>query len=94
MAAMVEASGASSCRVSSRFASMVDETILMPVTFPPGRFRLRTSPVATGSAAAMKTMGVVEVAAMAASAGAGPPAAKIAATFRLTRSVITVGKRS
>src|SRR5262245_58148747 len=41
---------------------------LMPVTFLPGRLRLSTRPIRTGSAACIKTIGIVWVAALAASA--------------------------
>jgi len=34
--------------------------MLMPVTFAPGRFRLATSPVLTGSIPTTKTMGIVD----------------------------------
>ena len=43
---------------------------LAPVTFPPGRLRLGTMPALTGSPPLMKTMGMVVVAALAASAAA------------------------
>src|SRR5437773_3239076 len=38
----------------------------MPVTLPPGRARLSTNPLATGSPSCAKTMGIVPVAALAA----------------------------
>ena len=41
---------------------------LMPVRLPPGRARLATRPSLTGSSATAKTMGIVVVAALAASA--------------------------
>src|SRR5262249_40628615 len=37
---------------------------LMPVTLPPGRARLATRPILTGSWATMNTMGIVVVAAL------------------------------
>ena len=40
----------------------------MPVTLPPGRLRLATRPCLTGSAPLAKTIGIVVVAALAASA--------------------------
>jgi len=55
---------------------------LMPVTLPPGRLRLETSPMRSGSLTAENTTGIVEVVALAASAEGGPPAAKSAATRR------------
>ena len=47
---------------------------MLPVRLPPGRPRLSTKPSSTGSAAAVKTIGIVDVAAFAANAGAAPPA--------------------
>ena len=44
---------------------------LIPVRLPPGRARLATSPSSTGSSPTMKTIGIVVVAALAASAAAG-----------------------
>ena len=44
----------------------------MPVTFPPGLFRLATRPAWTGSTPLVNTTGIVVVAALAASAGGGP----------------------
>jgi hypothetical protein len=41
---------------------------LKPVTLPPGRARLATSPFSTGSLTAGNTIGIVEVALFAASA--------------------------
>src|SRR5262249_22489393 len=46
---------------------------LMPVTLPPGRLRLETSPTRSGSLTAENTTGIVEVVALAASAEGGPP---------------------
>ena len=48
---------------------------VMPVMFPPGLFMLATSPVATGSVPVSKTIGMVCVAALAASADATLPGA-------------------
>jgi len=47
--------------------------LLAPVMLPPGRFRLATTPNSTGSLPIEKTIGIVVVAAFAASA-AGPVA--------------------
>ena len=53
---------------SSRPLTLVSVIITeSPVMLPPGRERLVTWPVATGSAWPMKTMGIVEVARFAAS---------------------------
>jgi hypothetical protein len=47
---------------------------------PPGRLRLATSPVSTGSPPIVKTIGIVVVAALAASGDGSPPVAAITAT--------------
>ena len=52
---------------------------LTPVMLPLGRLRFATKPSATGSAAAVNTIGIVEVAAFAATA-AGVPVAAITVT--------------
>src|SRR5262252_6208224 len=66
--AMMVALGAESCSNSNSFgpSSMLNE--VTPVILPPGRFRLVTSPICTGSAMMVKTTGIVAVAAFAASA--------------------------
>src|SRR5262245_38369199 len=51
-----------------------------PVRLPPGWVRLTTSPTSTGSTATAKTIGMVAVAALAATAEGLPPAATITAT--------------
>jgi len=61
---------------------------------PPGRARLATSPIAIGSLAVTNTIGMVEVAALAASAGGVPAIATITATLRAMRSASSAGKRS
>jgi hypothetical protein len=47
---------------------------------PPGRLRLATRPYFTGSGPIVKTIGIVEVTAFAASAGIAPPAVTITDT--------------
>ena len=64
-------------RSSSRFGPISTFKLCTPVTLPPGRFRLDTSPASTGSTAVAKTIGIVAVAAFAASAEAAPPPATI-----------------
>ena len=61
---------------------------------PPGLARLATKPYLTGSWETEKTMGIVVVAALAASAVAKPAAAAITATCRRTRSAASSGRRS
>ena len=58
--------GNASLSSSSRFALTSWENHVSPVTFPPGRARLATNPVATGSATDGMTMGIVAVACLAA----------------------------
>jgi hypothetical protein len=61
--------------------------------FPPGRAKLATSPVPTGSAADGMTMGIVLVAFFAAwITGVAP--ATMRATFRRTNSSANAGRRS
>ena len=61
-ATLGKASLSSSNRLPSRSGAMM----LSPVIFPPGRARLETSPVPTGSAASANTMGIVALAFLAA----------------------------
>ena len=65
--AMIVAVGTSSCSSSSRFGPTSTFKLVMPVMLPPGRLRLATSPILTGSAPTAKTIGIVAVAALAAS---------------------------
>src|SRR5262249_229688 len=76
----------------SRLATSSWKKILMPVILPPGRARLATSPKLTGFSLTTKTIGIVVVAALTASAPALTRAA-ITATRRLTRSAMSDGRR-
>src|SRR5262249_56669616 len=67
---------------------------LIPVRLPPGRARLATRPIRTGSSALRKRIGIVVVAALAAKATPGPPLATSTATLRPTRSAASAGNRS
>jgi hypothetical protein len=49
---------------------MSDVAVIKPVTLPPGRLKLATRPDLTGSLLVMIRIGIVEVAAFAANAGA------------------------
>lgn len=91
---MMEACGTTSRRSSSRLPSSDAPIMLMPVTLPSGRLRLAMMPVVTGSAAVINTIGMVEVAALAARPGSLPPAAMIRATWRFTSSAASPGNRS
>ena len=53
---------------SSRLPANTDEMPVNPVTFPPGRAKPSTSLTATGSPPLAKTMGIVLVASLAATA--------------------------
>jgi hypothetical protein len=79
---------------SSRFHSSSTLSRLTPVALPFGRAKLSTSPTLTGSSATPNTIGIVEVAAFAASAAGMPPIATITATWRSTRSAAIAGSRS
>src|SRR3972149_5269779 len=67
--------------------------ILSPVTFPLGRARLATSPLATGSPAATMTIGIVRVTCLAA-VGPGVPALTMTSTLSRTRSAARWVSRS
>jgi hypothetical protein len=77
--------GTASFRSSSRFPPSSGAMKVNPVMFPPGRARLATSPLPTGSAIGLKTMGIVLVARFAARAE-GVASAKSRSTRRRTRS--------
>src|SRR5262249_5724583 len=81
------AEGTSSCSRPSRFAPRSAPSSVKPVMFPPGRLKLATKPICTGSAAFEKTIGIVAVADFAANAEAGLPTAAMSDTRRRTRSV-------
>jgi hypothetical protein len=85
--------GTSSRSSSTRFGTSTLPKLVMPVILPPGRLKLSTMPSLTGSSPMPKTMGVVEVAALAARATGALPA-KIKATARCTSSDTSAGKRS
>src|SRR5262245_4693371 len=86
------AAGTSSCRSSSRFVFNSELKKLIPVRFPPGRARLATRPILTGSSLTAKTMGITVVAAFA-TCGAEPVVATIMATRRRTRSAAISSSR-
>jgi hypothetical protein len=58
---------------SRRFVPNSGATMLKPVTLPPGRARLSTSPAATGSPTTAMTIGIVRVVALRALAAGVPP---------------------
>ena len=61
--------------------------------FPPGRARLATNPLATGSLSLVMTMGIVTVAALAGRVADGP-AVTMTSTLRRTSSAASEGRRS
>jgi hypothetical protein len=65
-AAIVVAVGTTSCSNSNIFGTISTFRKVTPVRLPPGRFRLATRPICTGSAMVVKTIGMVVVAAFAA----------------------------
>ena len=69
---MTVAFGTSSRSNSSRFAPSTPEMLLKPVTLPPGWLKLATNPSLTGSPPAEKTIGLFDVAALAARVAALP----------------------
>src|SRR5438128_7482533 len=88
---------ATTCRryePTSRFAVSSTLRDLTPVALPPGRLRLATRPSATGSEPVPKTIGMLEVAALAATAPAVLTGTAITATCRRTRSAANSGIRS
>src|SRR5215831_18502298 len=76
----------------SRFAPNASVARFAPVTFPPGRLRLAIRPSFTASEPPAKTIGIVEVAAFAASVDTSPPIAAITATCDLTNSAAIAGQ--
>jgi hypothetical protein len=73
--------GAASFRSSSRFGPSSGTIRDTPVTLPPGRAKLATSPVVMGSLLAAITIGIVLLARCAAFGAASPPAVTITSTF-------------
>src|SRR5229473_2894892 len=70
---IVAACGTSSRNRPSRLGSSAALKLLIPVMFPPGRLRLATKPRSTGSPPNVETIGIVAVAALAASAAGSAP---------------------
>src|SRR5262249_31803230 len=85
--------GTSSRNRPSRLARTSEVKKLMPVALPPGRARLATKPCATGSPLTPKAIGILAVAALAASVE-GSPIVAITATRRRTRSATSDDRRS
>src|SRR5439155_22869669 len=88
-----ETFGRASCSSSSLFPVSSAVKLDSPVIFPPGRERLATSPLPTGSLTLEKTTGIVLLAPLAARA-AGVEPVTITSTFRRTSSAARSGRRS
>ena len=88
------APGSSSCNSPSCFGPSAPVMEMTPVTLPPGRLRLATSPTLTGSTPVLKTTGIVVVAALAASDPCALPGVAMTATRRRTKSAASSGNRS
>src|SRR6516162_4118193 len=83
------------CRLHERrFAASTLLRKVTPVTLPPGRLRLGTSPALTGSVPIAKTTGMTVVAALAESADIVPSMVTITATLRRVRSFANAGNWS
>jgi hypothetical protein len=65
--------GTNSCSNARRFGAISALTPVTPVRLPEGRLKLATRPSATGSVPILKTIGMLCVAALAASEGATDP---------------------
>ena len=90
---MARAAGINSRTSSTRLGATSTFNCVAPVTLPPGRLRLATSPSCTGSPSVANTIGIAPVAALAASAP-GVVVAASTLTCRCTRSASSVGRRS
>jgi hypothetical protein len=88
-----ESLGRISFRTSSRFTLSSGCSVDNPVTFPPGRARLVTNPLSTGSLSDAMTMGIVAVASLAGAVAPDPPVT-MTSTLRRTSSAARPGKRS
>jgi hypothetical protein len=84
--------GTTSRKGSSRLPAVSVDWIDRPVTLPPGRPRLATKPVPTGSPAAAKTIGITDVACFTAMTDA-VAAVTITSTFSRTNSTAISAKR-
>jgi hypothetical protein len=85
--------GTTSRKSSSRFPARSVNWTDRPVTLPPGRARLATSPLPTGSAAAPKTIGMTDVACFAARTGSAE-CVQMTSTLSRTNSATMSAKRS
>ena len=79
---------------STRLPARSGETLVSPVMLPPGRARLATSPLPTGSPTDVNTIGIVALACFAARVAGVPAAARIRSTGRAASSAASSGRRS
>jgi hypothetical protein len=77
--------GAISLSIASHFPATVVSKLVRPVTLPPGRGKLATKPLPTGSRTTAKTMGMVRVCCSSA-AVLGVPCEKITSGCSATSS--------
>jgi hypothetical protein len=80
------------CSNCSRFPLSSSATAVIPVIVPPGRARLVTSPIATGSTAATNTTGTDRAASLASSTDEVPEATTTS-TLRRISSASASGSR-
>ena len=85
--------GTISFRSSSCFPLISGARVDKPVIFPPGRARLATKPLPTGSSSNVMTIGIVEVAPLAGPVAVGP-LVTMASTLSRTSSAASAGSRS
>jgi hypothetical protein len=85
--------GTISFRISSCFPLISGARVDNPVMFPPGRARLATKPLPTGSSSNVMTIGIVEVAPLAGWVAVGP-LVTMTSTLSRTNSVASAGSRS
>src|SRR5947208_1978904 len=90
---MRESLGTISFRNSSCFPVISGARVDNPVMFPPGRARRSTNPLPTGSVSCPITIGIVEVASLAARVDDGPDVTMIS-TLRRTSSAASAGRPS
>src|SRR5262249_50030213 len=93
MKAITATFGTVSRNSSSRLPASSLRNRVTPVALPPGRLRLATRPISTGSPPLRKTIGMVEVATLAAYAAALETAYRTV-TLRPTNSAANAGRRS
>ena len=85
--------GTTSRKSSSRLPAASDPWLDRPVTLPPGRAKLATRPLPTGSPAVANTIGITDVACFAART-VGVLCVRITSTFSRTNSAAISEKRS